>query len=510
MIARRSLLVVANSALGALLGFVALFFMARYMGDALVGARAYVLSIVFLLGLVTRLGLPTTHARRLARGDHIASSNGTYLAIKMGLTVLFLLLAGGGLLLWIRFLGTPTDITEQALRLGIAIVAIKSLRDFTTNTFRGLEQIMAREATLLTNTIVTVLFTITSAMAYAHGTGRWTPLPALSQAIADAYGVTGPVGFAQALAWLMAAYLAGEVAAFLLGWLTFLRQRIPVGAPHISVAKQYATATLPIMIVTLSGLILRRIDQVMIGFWHRAADVGHYAGATKLTELVLILANGIRVALLPLISRLDKAGDVDELADIVQQAERWISLLVWPLVVFGALAAEPILRVLLSNAFLPAAPMFILLLGHSLIASLTVPLRTKALGLGKHGYAAKVAVGAVLINIVLNVLLIPKYAGTGAAVATIAAGVWMLAAYRHRAQDWTGHPILPPHLWKHALAALAAGAIAWWLPLPELVRFYDLMWFGLLVLGFYVAFIALLGELRRDDWDAAKRIWRSS
>ena len=175
-------------------------------------------------------------------------------------------------------------------------------------------------------------------------------------------------------------------------------------------------------------------------------------------------------------------------------------------VVMGWLIATPILHIVLSDDFLPAATVLMMLLVHSLVNSITIPLRTKALGLGKQNTAAKFATAAVVVNIAANFLLVPKYGAFGAAIATVLAGLLMLFLYRRKAHEWIGHPILPTHLWKHAAAGGATYALLRWAPLPEVLRFYDLVWYGTLVLTTYVGILMLLGGLRRDDIGRLRRM----
>lgn len=516
MFARRSVLVVLNSLVGAMLGYVALFAMARFMGDELVGGRAYVLALVYLFGLVCRLGFPTTHARRLARGDDVAASMGTYLALKLFLTAGFVVVTLAAGTIWFGLLGRGVeDVTVQALWLGVAVVVAKSLKDVAVNTFRGLQRIRFREATLLANTIVTVAGTLVAALAYAQGRGRWSPVPRLSEAAADGLGVTGPVGFEQALLWLMTAFLAGEVVALALGVVLLWVARVPVGRPRRDVARDYLVATLPIMLVSVAAILMRRMDQVMIGFWFDNAEVGHYEGATKLSEFVLILANGVRVALLPVISSLHKEGRLEEVGRVIIQTERWISILVWPILLVGWTATRPTIHIVLSDAFLAAAPMMVILLGNSLLVSLTVPLRTKAFGFGEQAFAGRAALLALGTNLVLNLVLIPEsifgvplfgLGGVGASIATLVAGAVMLVAYRGKAHDWTRHPYLSHHLRVHLLAGgvtyLALMLVA---PmLPEVARFWHLLLYGGGVVALFWGLLWLLRELTvrelRDAW----------
>ncbi|MGB0651853.1 MAG: oligosaccharide flippase family protein [Thermoplasmatota archaeon] len=511
MLLRRVLLVLSNSLGGAALGYVALLAMGRYMGPELLGGRAFILSLVFIAGLLVELGLPWTHARRLGAGEPVAVSNGTFLFLRVGLLVAFLVLASLAMTVWFGLLGRPaTDVTEQALWLALVVVAAKALRGVALNTFRGLNLIRERETAILTNTVLTAGGTVLAAIAYAHGAGRWSPFPAASEAVASWFGVTGPVSFPQALHWLVVAFLVGEAVSLAVAWWLFVRAKIPIGRPDRSVARAYLHATAPLLFLTASGLLMKHMDRLFVGFFGTATELGYYQAAAKLSDILVIVAQSLVVVLLPAVAGLAAAGRMAELRVQMVSAERWLALLLWFPVAWLALDAPALMHIGLSDQFLPAVTPWYLLTAHAFILSLTLPLRTKAVGLQEPQAAAKVAGGALALNFLLNLVLVPDGVGPlpgaglgalGAAIATLASATAAFVAFRLLAARWTGHPILPSYLVRQGLAAAATVLLLAGIDglLPARERFYDLVWYGALVGLTYLAILALAGELRRRD-----------
>ncbi|HET6398668.1 MAG TPA: polysaccharide biosynthesis C-terminal domain-containing protein, partial [Candidatus Thermoplasmatota archaeon] len=239
---------------------------------------------------------------------------------------------------------------------------------------------------------------------------------------------------------------------------------------------------------------------------------GLYAAALKLNEILMLLPNGVAIALLPAVARLDRGGESTRLHDLMVQTERWVSMLLWPAVVLVALQPQAVIRILLSNAFLAASPILIILALQALISSLRIPLQTKALGLGQHKVAARVAVTALAVDLVLAVLLIPERIGPvplaalgakGAALAALAAAAFTLIAYRVQAKEWTGHPYFSRHLLRHAVAGIstyvACRLVLPYMGLMPAARFWELMLVGIVVLGVYIGYIALTGEVRKGE-----------
>ena len=498
-----------NAVLGAVQGVLALFVIARYMGDEVLGSRAFALALVSLVGIATRLGLPTTHVRRLARGDGVAESNGAYLRIKGLITAGFMLLAGGVAWLWFGILGkSVTDTTPTALAYAYWIVVFQSLRDVPVNSFQGLRHIVDREAVLFTNTLVTVLLTVLVGVAYADSRGRWTPMPELGEAASSLMGFEGPIAPEQGLALLMLAFFLGEVASLLVAVGLFLRRRIPLARPPPGLARTYLAWTLPIMLLTVGEVATKWLSQVMLGFWWDAGELGQFAAAAKLSEAFLLLGGSLAIVILPAVSALHARNGEGDARDLVHDAERWTSLLLWPALALVALAAGPLVHILLSDQFLRAGPLLAILAFQGFLSSLAMPVQQFAVGIGQPGHAARVVGATVLCDLVLNVLLVPERLGPirmpglgalGAAIATTLATLLALALYRIPTRSWPGHRFLRKPLLKHVAAAALTWLLFRLLPLDPPQRFLPMVPYALAVAAVYFLLLAALRELGRDD-----------
>jgi O-antigen/teichoic acid export membrane protein len=509
MIARQSTLVLVDNVLGALQGFLALFIIARYMGDQVLGERAFALALVSLVGIVARLGLPTTHVRRLARGEDVAASNGAFLRIKLGLTALFAALACLGGLLWFVVLHKgATDTTPTALWLAFWIVIVQSLRDVPVATFQGLRRIVEREAVLFTNTLVTALLTVAVGIAYADSHGRWSPLPALGQSLARLLGIHAPLDVGAGVDLLMWAFFAGELAAFAVAIVLFVRNRIPIGRPLPGLMPEYLRFTVPLMLLFVGEVLTKWLSQVLLGFWWDAATLGQFAGASKLSELFLLLGTSLGIVLLPAVSGLHSKGDRASAVGLVEDVERWSSLLLWPVLVVVLWANQPLVHILLSDRFDRAGPLLAILCLQALATSLLIPVQTLAIASGRPGHAARIVLASVGIDLLLDLVLVPRDLGPvptlglgalGAAIAALAATLCALLLYRIPVGGWPGHSLLRKPLGLHALAAIATFGLLGLLRIPLPSRFLQLPLYAIGVAVPYAALLVAFGELRARD-----------
>jgi O-antigen/teichoic acid export membrane protein len=505
MIARQSTVVLLDNVFGALQGFLALFVIARYMGDQILGERAFALALVSLVGIVARLGLPTTHVRRLARGEDVASSNGAFLRLKAGLTGLFMAIAGVGAFVWFEVLhkGT-TDTTPAALWFAFWIVVVQSLRDVPVATFQGLRHIVEREAVLFANTVVTVVLTVLVGISYADSRGRWSPLPAFGHAVSGLLGVDAPMSGDFAVGLLMLAFFAGEVAAFGLAVILFLRRRIPVGRPLPGLVPEYLRFTVPLMLLAVGEVLTKWLSQVLLGFWWDAATLGQFAAAAKLSELFLLLGTSLGIVLLPAISALHSRGDDAGALGLVREVERWSSLLLWPAIVLVAWANGALVHILLSDQFSRAGALLVVLSLQALATSLLMPVQNLAIAIGRPGFAARIVLASVALGLVLNVLLVPKelfgLGALGAAVAALASTLFALGLYAVPHGTWPGHSVLRRPLLAHVAAAGAVLLLLVALRVPQPDRFFQLPLYAAGIAALYGLALWALGELRRSDW----------
>ncbi|MEK6985825.1 MAG: oligosaccharide flippase family protein [Candidatus Thermoplasmatota archaeon] len=517
MIARQGFWVTLNNVAGAVQGFAALFLVARYMGDEALGSRSYALAFVALAGILARLGFPTTHVRRLAQGDESAASIGTFLALKLALT---LALVTAGAAIWLA-LGPNTlqDTTPTAILLAFGIVVVQSLRDVPVATFQGLRRIRDRELVLFTNTAVTVALTALVAIAFAASHGRWSPVAGAATSFQSLLGLTGPMALDTGIDLLLGAVLVGEAVALVLATGLFVRARIAVAKPSRRIARLYLAFTLPLMLLAVGEVATKWSSQVLLGFWWDASELGQFAAPSKLSELFLILGTSLSVVLLPALSTLHSRGQDGEALRLAQAAERWTSLLLWPVLTIVLLIPGSLIHVGLSDRFARGESALVLLSAQAFLTGLLFPVQALAISSGRPRFAARVILATLVAALLLNLVLVPPAGGawpslglgaTGAALAALGATALAFLLYRIPTATWPGHPLFRRNLLLHAVAAGLTFAAFRLARIPEPERFVTLMPYGLGVIALYGIVLVLLRELRRGDWGDLRRLLATS
>ena len=177
--------------------------------------------------------------------------------------------------------------------------------------------------------------------------------------------------------------------------------------------KRTTRFALPAYGATIAGYLNYRVDQFIIGALLAPQALAFYVIAVDIAEQIWILTGAVAGPLLP---HLTNVPDRDpEVAAIVAR-----HVMIWTsgacLMVF--LFAELAVRVLYSSAFLPAVGPLRWLLPGIFILSIGKIVVAELIAREKIHYTLRAGIGAVVTNIIGNLLLIPLMGISGAAIAS--------------------------------------------------------------------------------------------
>lgn len=173
----------------------------------------------------------------------------------------------------------------------------------------------------------------------------------------------------------------------------------------------------------LSGLsiaVYMKIDQVMLGTMGGAQVVGLYAAATKLSEIWYVLPTVAVTALFPTVV---KTRELDE-GLYYRRLERLFALMAamsLALALPVTLLAGPIITLLLGSGYEAAAPVLAIHIWAALFVFYGVVQGAWDIAENLAQLAFVRVLCGALLNVALNLWLIPRYGAIGAAIATVIA-----------------------------------------------------------------------------------------
>jgi Membrane protein involved in the export of O-antigen and teichoic acid len=166
------------------------------------------------------------------------------------------------------------------------------------------------------------------------------------------------------------------------------------------------------------GLINTQIDSLFIGYFMTKEDVGYYAIAVIIIQAVTLLPTSVQTITTPLISSYHHNKDYKNIKYLIRNTLLKTYLITIAISIIILLFGKPLIKIIFTEEFMPAyIPMLVLLLGN-LINAPTYAVGGALASIGKIEISFRRSVLCMLINVILNLLLIPKLGLVGAATAT--------------------------------------------------------------------------------------------
>lgn len=229
----------------------------------------------------------------------------------------------------------------------------------------------------------------------------------------------------------------GGVLAAIIGGVRW-RHRLSGSLPW-HVFSDVLRASLPFAIAGVLYYIYFRIDVVMLSAWWPPVEVGWYNAAYRLVAVLYFIPGSVCAALfahLSVLAHLDRRSHTSYVAQMV----RFMTSFALP--VTGAIVAgAPVLiGALFGRDFDRSAPLLRILGWFLLLQCISFPLGDGLSTTNRQGTRVWIMAAAAVLNVSLNLFLIPNSGGRGAAIATlitegfVAVAYWiaLFAAHPHR------------------------------------------------------------------------------
>lgn len=162
-------------------------------------------------------------------------------------------------------------------------------------------------------------------------------------------------------------------------------------------------------------------DTLLLGLWRPPQDVAAYSVATRTVALGLVFVLPVAIAFQPVIGRLHTTGDIGQLGKMYSFATRLAVIFGVPPLLLVALLASPILTLFYGQSYARAAVPLAMLAAAQLVNAATGPCGYVITMIGRADVTFRINALVVVVNVALNIVLIPEYGMVGAGAA------WALA-----------------------------------------------------------------------------------
>jgi len=241
--------------------------------------------------------------------------------------------------------------------------------------------------------------------------------------------------------------------------------------------------------------IYTRLDMVMLGFMASDAEVGYYNAAVRIKTIMVSIVTSLGTVLFPRASYYIEHKEYAEFKKISQKALNFVVLLAMPLMLYFILFAKEGVLLLAGKAYLDAVlPMQIIMPTLLFIGLNSITGIQMLVPLGMEKVVMHSQIAGAIVDMAINVLLIPHYGAAGAAFGTLVAELvvltWQYVALRKQLTD-----VFRQIKYCSILTALVlAGVIAIGTKYLNVGIFFTLCISGVLFFGVYGATLLAVKE----------------
>jgi O-antigen/teichoic acid export membrane protein len=375
-------------------GFVSRVILARALTPVEWGQYSLGIALAGLLSSIGTLGLTNAIARSLAYAQDDAERRSmirSSFLVTLGASVLL----SAALYLFGVYVGSAYHAPALSLTIEFfaASVSFSILASLIASIFQGYEDVVPNAIFVnIVNPGLLIVFLVTAI--------RTTPAGEVFPAALAAY-------FAAALSTFVALAIYARRR---------LSRRLPAGPRSAGAARKLFLFAAPLFLVSIFGYLTGNTDTLILGVYHQT-DVGYYTAGLSLARLVLVGVGALSYIYLPVASRFLRQGDHEAITLTFVTPTKWMVLVSLPLFVVFAFLPGPSLGLVYGTLYEShALPLAILATG-AFLSTLAGPASATQVALGQTRLLVYNNAITGVVDIVLSLVLIPRFGISGAALA---------------------------------------------------------------------------------------------
>lgn len=176
--------------------------------------------------------------------------------------------------------------------------------------------------------------------------------------------------------------------------------------------------TIPLLSSDLVYVVMNQVDAVLLARFQSTADVASFRAVQPVAVMNQLIMASFATLFTPLAARMFARDDRKGINELYWKTAIWIAVFTFPLFVATFSIAQPITVLLFGTRYEDSGIILMLLsFGYYFNAALGFNGLTLKV-YGKLRYIVTLNVAAAVANLVLNLLLIPRYGAFGAAIGT--------------------------------------------------------------------------------------------
>ena len=384
-IAKNSLVLLASNIISKILGFFYVMYIARYLGAEGFGILSFALAFTGIFSVFSDLGFGPLTVREVARDKSLVRKYlGNITVIKIFLVIItFALIA-----ITINLLGYPKQTIKVVYLISLSVVFDSFTIEFFS-IFRAFEKMEYQSFGQILSSILMLVGALF--------------------AISQRFSV---IGFAS---------IYFIVSVFALGY-SFAVCTWKFSLPKLELDWNFWKPTikeaLPFFLSAVVDMIAFKIDIIMLSMMKGDMVVGWYSAAYRLIEALMFIPATFAGAIYPVLSNFYVSSQ-ESLKLIYKKSFKYLFIVGLPIAVGTTILAHKIILFIYKSGFTHSIIALQILIWTIPIIFLSYMFGTMLASVNKQFLALKINFLCMILNITMNLILIPRYSYVGASIATI-------------------------------------------------------------------------------------------
>jgi len=217
-----------------------------------------------------------------------------------------------------------------------------------------------------------------------------------------------------------------SVSTVMVGVVLALLARRSLDAPITydpATARRIVRGAAPVALAILGMVVFRRVDQLLLAHLTDVGELAHYAAAVRLIDALNIIPLAVATVALPVLSHLEVSSDGSTARSAMVSATgfRFLAAVVFPLAALGTFAGGTLLARVYGPAYATAGSALAVLLWAHFFGFTGVLVDQVLIARGQSRYLAKLTIAAAALSVALDLIVIPRWGGLGAAWVSLVA-----------------------------------------------------------------------------------------
>lgn len=259
----------------------------------------------------------------------------------------------------------------------------------------------------------------------------------------------------------------------------------------------------PIMVffaISCATTVYLNLDTVMLGFMKTDVDVGYYNAAVKIKNVLVSVVTSLGAVLLPRVTYYWEKGEKDKFKKLSVKALHFVIFISVPLMTYFIVFAKQGILLLSGADYLKSVLPMQCMMPTLLFIGLTNIMGIQIMvPIGKENGSLVSVAAAALVDLVLNMVLIPRYAATGAAIGTMVAEIVVFVVLYFMEKGIFSELFHELNPIKIILSALVGIAFSVWVLYMDIGNFVSLVISAVcFVIGYLSGLLILKEEFLRE------------